>query len=74
MAKMTHVEFFTYPVWEKDLEWLSRVLVQKETIFNNTVEDEKMVSIKGVQPVLFDYRSKDPITKSCRMVILPTSI
>ena len=48
LAKMTHVEFFKYPVWKKSLE-------PKE----------------GVQPVLFDYRSRDPITKSCRIVLLP---
>ena len=56
MAKMTHVEFFEYPVWE-------------EGFADGMNFSEKVW--KGVQPVLFDYRSRDPITKSCRKVLLP---
>lgn len=52
LAKMTHVEFFVYPVWEKSI-------------------DPGTVKAGGIQPVLFDYRSRDPITKGCRIVLLP---
>lgn len=61
LAKMTHVEFFEYLAWEKNFA---------ET--GKSSAKEKCVNSIGVQPVLFDYRSRDPITKSCRMVLLPT--
>ena len=75
LAKMTHVEFFKYPVWEKDLTWIKALSAQeKEVVSGHTEETGEMVCLKGIQPVLFDYRSKDPITKSCRMVLLPTEL
>ena len=57
MAKMTHVEFFTYPVWEKEVPRREKILVRK---------------LESPQPVLFDYKEKDVITKDCRIILLPT--
>ena len=56
MAKMTHVEFFTYPVWEKE-----------------TPKREELLSrrLEALQPVLFDYKERDVITRDCRIVLLP---
>lgn len=63
LAKMTHVEFFSYPVWKKDADW-SAVMQTGNAVglsdFGPTKE----------QPVLFDYRNRDPITKGCRIVLL----
>ena len=67
---MTHVEFFEYPVWEKAL-----LLTENEEKSRMGDIDKKvsgLLRLDKVQPVLFDYRSKDPITKSCRIVLLPT--
>lgn len=56
MAKMTHVEFFTYPVWEKNMPKRDEILTRKLT---------------SSQPVLFDYKERDVITRDCRIVLLP---
>jgi len=56
MAKMTHVEFFTYPVWEKNMPKRDEILTRKLT---------------SLQPVLFDYKERDVITRDCRIVLLP---
>ncbi len=56
LAKMTHVEFFYYPVWEKKFESVSKLLDGKTA---------------HPQPVLFDYQERSPITKDCRIMILP---
>ena len=84
LAKMTHVEFFEYPVWEmkaeKDVQKVgvvqNNMAEEGQTVGlvqNDTAEDEgkNIFELKGVQPVLFDYRDRDPITKSCRIVLLP---
>lgn len=65
LAKMTHVEFFSYPVWEKELSRKVRKPYNEE-------ESPVSLGLNRVQPVLFDYRSRDPITRSCRIVLLPT--
>lgn len=67
LAKMTHVEFFEYPVWKK-------TLFQTGEKSGFTEEGLILSKLDHIQPVLFDYRSKDPITKSCRIVLLPTQI
>lgn len=56
MAKMTHVEFFTYPVWEKNMPERDEILNRK---------------LASPHPVLFDYIERDVITKDCRIVLLP---
>jgi len=56
MAKMTHVEFFTYPVWEKTVPRREELLASK---------------LESPQPVLFDYKERDVITRDCRIVLLP---
>ncbi len=56
MAKMTHVEFFTYPVWEKTAPKREELLTS---------------GLKVSQPVLFDYRERDVITRDCQIVLLP---
>lgn len=56
MAKMTHVEFFTYPVWEKKIAGRGELLEKK---------------LRTPQPVLFDYKERDVITRDCRIVLLP---
>ena len=68
MAKMTHVEFFRYPVWEKEF-WKHNLQEETEVLshfwkFRSEVQ----------QPVLFDYQSRNPITKGCRVVRLPLEI
>lgn len=55
LAKMTHVEFFHYPVWEK------------EGISISDITERKMES---PQPVLFDYMERSRISKDCRFVVL----
>ena len=70
LAKMTHVEFFEYPVWEKAL--LLTENEQKSRMGDIDKKVSGLLRLDKVQPVLFDYRSKDPITKSCRIVLLPT--
>jgi hypothetical protein len=57
MAKMTHVEFFTYPVWEASVPKREELLARR---------------LKSPQPVLFDYKERDVITRDCRIVLLPT--
>lgn len=56
MAKMTHVEFFTYPVWEKKIARRDELLEKK---------------LGTPQPILFDYKERDVITRDCRIVLLP---
>ncbi len=56
MAKMTHVEFFTYSVWEKTAPKREEILTSR---------------LESPQPVLFDYKERDVITKDCRIVLLP---
>lgn len=55
MAKMTHVEFFHYPVWDKTI-----------TDVKNIVNGRR----ENPQPVLFDYKERSVITKDCRYVLL----
>lgn len=55
MAKMTHVEFFTYPVWKE---------VPKR-------EELLACKLDTPQPVLFEYKERDVITRDCRVVLLP---
>ena len=57
MAKMTHVEFFTYPVWEASVPKREELLTRR---------------LESPQPVLFDYKERDVITRDCRIVLLPT--
>ena len=57
MAKMTHVEFFTYPVWEASVPKREELLTCR---------------LESPQPVLFDYKERDVITRDCRIVLLPT--
>ena len=57
MAKMTHVEFFTYPVWEASVPKREELLARR---------------LESPQPVLFDYKERDVITRDCRIVLLPT--
>ena len=53
---MTHVEFFHYPVWEKDFSSVKEIIKKKR---------------EQLQPVLFDYKERNLITKDCRFVKLP---
>ena len=55
LAKMTHVEFFYYPVWEK--EYIS-------------IEDILKGKMNRPRPVLFDYMERSKISKDCRFVVL----
>lgn len=57
MAKMTHVEFFTYSVWEASVPKREELLARR---------------LESPQPVLFDYKERDVITRDCRIVLLPT--
>lgn len=69
LAKMTHMEFFEYPVWEKKL---FRTENSDSTPEGETIRESLSgLRLDKVQPVLFDYRSRDPITKSCRIVLVP---
>lgn len=58
MAKMTHVEFFRFPVWERDFE----VLIQE---YESTDPNGKVLN-----PVLFDYMTRSCITNACRYVVI----
>ena len=58
MAKMTHVEFFRFPVWEKNLEKLTQ-----------EYKDNDCIS-KVLNPVLFDYSTRNCITNACRYVVI----
>ena len=55
LAKMTHVEFFHYPVWEKEFVSMADILNRKTDV---------------PKPVLFDYRERSKISKDCRFVVL----
>lgn len=55
LAKMTHVEFFYYPVWEKEIDSITDILNRK---------------MKQAQPILFDYMERSRISKDCRFVVL----
>lgn len=55
MAKMTHVEFFHYPVWDREVADVREVVNRR---------------LKKPQPVLFDYKERSVITKDCRYVLL----
>ena len=55
MAKMTHVEFFSYPVWD-------RTISDVREVANRRLENH--------QPILFDYKERSAITKDCRYVLL----
>ncbi len=56
MAKMTHVEFFHFPVWEKNIRDINELVRSRQEI---------------PQPVLFDYKKRSMITKDCRFLLLP---
>ena len=55
LAKMTHVEFFYYPVWEKEMASITEILNRK---------------MEQPCPVLFDYMERSRISKDCRFVVL----
>lgn len=55
LAKMTHMEFFQYPVWEKEFASIEDILVKKSN---------------EPEPVLFDYMQRSRISKDCRFVVL----
>ena len=55
LAKMTHIEFFHYPVWEKEFDSMADILNRKTNV---------------PKPVLFDYRERSKISKDCRFVVL----
>lgn len=55
LAKMTHIEFFHYPVWEKEFVSMADILNRKTDV---------------PMPVLFDYRERSKISKDCRFVVL----
>lgn len=56
LAKMTHVEFFHYPVWKKNFSEIEEIAAGR---------------MEKPQPVLFDYKERSLITKDCRFIILP---
>lgn len=56
LAKMTHVDFFHYPVWRKDFVSAKNIIEEKT---------------EQPQPILFDYKERNVITKDCRIVKLP---
>ena len=56
LAKMTHVEFFHYPVWEKEDISIEEILKRK---------------MDRPQPILFDYKERSRISKDSRFVVLP---
>ena len=58
LAKMTHLEPFQYPVWDREF-WKA---VRMQT--------EKYYVSEGPTVVLFDYRERDPLTGDARTVIL----
>jgi len=58
LAKMTHLEPFRYPVWDREL-W--KTVASKNGIYH--VPQEPIF-------VLFDYRERDPLTGDARTVIL----
>ena len=72
LAKMTHVEFFRYPVWDKDMDWIS--FLQGEAEFDSGIKEIYHKTDIGYgekeQAVLFDYRHRDFVTKGCRIVLL----
>lgn len=53
MAKMTHVEFYDYPVWDKSFTDVKDILKSK---------------FLKPQPVLFDYKNRSRVSKDCRFV------
>ncbi len=55
LAKMTHIEFFYYPVWEKEKVSITEIINRK---------------MEQPQPVLFDYMERSRISKDCRFVVL----
>ena len=55
LAKMTHIEFFHYPVWEKEFDSMADILNRKTNV---------------PKPVLFDYWERSKISKDCRFVVL----
>ena len=55
LAKMTHIEFFRYPVWEKGFASIEDILEKKTD---------------APQAVLFDYMQRSRISKDCRFVVL----
>lgn len=55
MAKMTHVEFFHYPVWDREVADVREVVNRR---------------LKKPQPILFDYKERSAITKDCRYVLI----
>jgi len=55
MAKMTHVEFFYYPIWDKNVTYIKDLINYRR---------------KNPQPVLFDYKERSKITKDCRFAVL----
>ena len=58
LAKMTHIEPFQYPVWDKDL-WAKMQMV-------GAMETGGMYTY-----ILFDYRNRNPLTSDARTVCLP---
>lgn len=60
MAKMTHLEFFRFPVWEKDFSVLRKA-------YKECSEEDMEQALK---PVLFDYTDWHYTTSFCRTVLL----
>ena len=60
MSKMTHMEFFRFPVWETDPEKL-------ENIYKNSKTEKPE---QALHPVLFDYSAFHYTSGFCRTVIL----
>lgn len=54
LQKMTHMEYFLYSVWEADADQ----------------EDRKPELCDRPYPVLFDYRTRDPLTQDARFVVV----
>ena len=62
MAKMTHMEFFKFPVWEQTPETLLRIYKEKNT--------GTQLTTGSLYPVLFDYSTRHYTSGSCRTVVL----
>lgn len=65
LARMTHMEPFEYPVW--DVERLKRELVSGGDSRENKMEREKYVHNRYDTYVIFDYRSRNPLTYEAKV-------
>lgn len=55
MAKMTHVEFFDHPVWDRSFTDIGEIRKSR---------------FAQPQPVLFDYKNRSRVSKDCRFVLI----